>query len=148
MSQQTLREVNAPYTINPDDEALGRETIIIRRNGEPVAAVVPYAEYQQLLALKPKPAPEPPVYALLPVDSEFEKQWAAFQRLQPELLQKHPGQWVAVVNEQVGAVGPNFSAVAEAVHAKYGNVPRCIGQVREKPRVYHFPHRKVIRRES
>ena len=153
MTRQTLREVNAPYTVDPDDESVGRETIIIRKNGEPVAAIVPYAEYQEWLALKPQLASvrqpsEPPVYAPLPVDPEFEKQWAAFQRLRPELLQKYPSQWVAIVNEQVGAVGPNFDAVAEAVYTKYGNVPRCIGQVREQQRVYHFPYRKVIRREN
>ena len=145
MTQQTLREVNAPYTVNPDDQATGRETIIIRKDGEPIAAVVPYAEYQELLALKPKPAP---ALTILPVDPGFEKQWAAFQRLRPELLQKHSGQWVAIVNEQVAAIGPDFSIVAESVQAKYGKVARCIGQLRERERVYHIPYRKVIRRED
>lgn len=55
MTAYILKEVNAPYTVRPDDEALGRETVIIRRNGEPIAAVVPYAEYQALLALRPAP---------------------------------------------------------------------------------------------
>ncbi|MBI3361588.1 MAG: type II toxin-antitoxin system Phd/YefM family antitoxin, partial [Chloroflexi bacterium] len=73
-----LREVQAPYTVNPDDEAIGRETILIRRNGEPVAAVVPYAEYQQLLAAQ---AAHLAATSLLPVNSDFMRQWEAFQRL-------------------------------------------------------------------
>ncbi|HLB45679.1 MAG TPA: type II toxin-antitoxin system prevent-host-death family antitoxin, partial [Anaerolineales bacterium] len=88
MTRPILREVNAPYTVNPDDEALGRETIIIHKNGEPVAAVVPYAEYQKLLALT-ELAPLPPQ---LPSDPQFEKQYAAFQRLLPELLKEHRGE--------------------------------------------------------
>ncbi len=49
MPEQILREVNAPYMVNPDDETVGRETIIIRRNGEPVAAVVPLINGQLLI---------------------------------------------------------------------------------------------------
>ena len=46
MTEKSIKEVSAPYTVNVEDEAVGRETIIIRRNGEPVAVVVPFADYQ------------------------------------------------------------------------------------------------------
>jgi antitoxin (DNA-binding transcriptional repressor) of toxin-antitoxin stability system len=145
MTAQTLREVNAPYTVNPDDEAIGRETIIIRRNGEPVAAVVPYAEYQQWLAVKQSPS-RPSIISALPISPDFLRQWEAFQRLRPELLKKYAGQWVAIVNEQVADVGPDFSTVARRTYAKLGNVPMCISEVLEEPRVYRMTARKVVGR--
>lgn len=37
MATHAVRDVQAPYTVNPDDEAVGRDTIIIHRGGEPVA---------------------------------------------------------------------------------------------------------------
>lgn len=144
MTTHTLREVNAPYTVNPDDEAVGRDTIIIIRNGEPVAAVVPYAEYQEWLAEKANRPGPPPIESPLPIDPEFRKQWEAFQRLRPELLKKYPGQWVAIVKEQVVEVGPDFSTVAERAD-RFGDAPMCICQVLEKPRIYKLPTRKVIR---
>jgi hypothetical protein len=144
MTTHTLREVSAPYTVNPDDEAVGRDTIIITRNGVPVAAVVPYAEYQEWLAEKAIRAGQPPIESALPIDPEFRKQWEAFQKLKPELLKKYPGQWVAIVNEQVVEVGPDFSTVAERMD-RFGDVPMCISQVLDKPRIYKLPTRKVIR---
>jgi len=141
MTKQTLREVNAPYTVDPDDESVGRETIIIRRNGEPVAAVVPYAEYQEWLALKaPLSAPSRP-----PSDPQFEKQYAAFQRLLPELLKEHRGEWVGVVNEQASVFGQTSSAVLVEICKRFGDVPMCIQQVREQPRIYRMGGPRVVR---
>jgi hypothetical protein len=56
-----IREVQASYTIDINDEAIGRETIILQRDGKPVAAVVPYEEYQKLLAPESAAAPAPPI---------------------------------------------------------------------------------------
>ncbi len=142
MSEQHIREVQTPYIIRLDDKAIGQETIIIRQRGEPVAAIVPYPLYEKAILGKTLPI-------TLPVpDPEFEKQWHAFQRMRPELLQKYPGQWVAVVNEQVAAIGSDFSIVAEQVEKEFGNVPRCIGEVLETPKIYRMTTRKVIRRAS
>ena len=142
MSEQHIREVQAPYTIRLDDQAVGRETIIIHQKGKPVAAIVPYPLYEKAILGKTTsptlPTPDP----------EFEKQWNAFQRMKPDLLQKYPGQWVAVVNEQIAAVGPDFSSVAEKVEQEFGNVPRCIGEVLETPKIYRMTTRRVIRRAS
>ena len=140
MTTHGLREVNAPYTVNPDDEAIGRETVIIRRNGEPVAAVVPYAEYQKLLAL------ETPLRARTPrpIDPEFEKQWGAFERLLPELLAEHRGQWVGIMNEQAVVFGLTSSAVLAEISRRFGDVPMCIQEVREKPRMYHMGGPRII----
>ncbi len=100
---QMLREVNAPYTVNADDEAIGRETIISRRNGEPVAAVVPYAEYRHWLAKKEPPHIPTPVF---------------------------------------GAT--RSAALAEACN-RFGDVPMCIQEVREKPRIYRIESPRLVR---
>ena len=141
MPNQTLREVSAPYLVNPADEALGRETIIVRRNGEPVAAVVPYAEYQHLLALQLAPTPAP-------ADPEFARNRAAFQRLLPELQREHRGEWVAIVNERVAAFGPSSSAVLEEVCERLGDVRMYVQEIRETPRVYRINGPRVVRSVS
>jgi len=160
-----LKEVRAPYTINAKSDVVEHEAIIVRRDGESVVvvpipadqiaetvlttaegemigALLPPGEYVAYRAWKETTAtPSPPV----PLDPEFEKQWQAFQRLKPELLKKYKGQWVAIVNEEVVEVGPDFATVAERTD-RFGNVAKCIGEVLEKPRVYHLPSPKVIRR--
>ena len=143
MTQRIFREVQAPYVVNPDDETVGRETIILKRGGEPIAAIVPYAEYQDWLAFRQSRS-QPHITSALPIDPGFMRQWEAFQRLKPELLKKYGGQWVGIVNEQVAEVGPDYASIAMRMD-RFGNAPMCISQVLEKPRVYKIPTRKVIR---
>ena len=159
-----LKEVRAPYTINAKGDALERQAVIVRRDGESVVVVpmpedhvaetvltttggdvigvlIPPGEYAAYRAWKETAAPLP----VPPLDPEFEKQWRAFQRLKPELLKKYEGQWVAIVNEEVVEVGPNYATVAGRAD-RFGNVAKCIGEVLEKPRVYYLPSPRVVRR--
>ena len=136
-----LREVNTPYTVNADDSSAERDTIIIRRNGEPVWAVVPYTEYQELQTMKQRlshsSAPNP----------EFEKQWQALQARMPQLLKTHLGQWVAIVDQQMVSAGATWESVLDDVLARFGNVPMCIHEVLEKPHIYKIESPRIIRRE-
>ncbi|HET7089609.1 MAG TPA: DUF5678 domain-containing protein [Anaerolineae bacterium] len=140
MARQALREVNAPYTVNSEDEAIGRDTIVIRRSGEPVAVVVPYAEYVELLA-RPSAQPSEPVSG----DPDFERERAAFRRLLPELLKAHRGEWVAIVNEQAVEFGPDFGSVILRVRERFGQRAVYVQEILEKPRVYKFGSPHVIR---
>jgi hypothetical protein len=124
MITRTLREVSAPYTVNADDEAIGRDTIVIRRNGEPIAVVLPFVEYQALLA-------QP-----LSSDLGFEQERAAFQRLLPELLKTHRGEWVAIVDGQPVEFGPDFSSVIAPVRQRFGQRPVYVREVSEQARIY------------
>ena len=144
-----IREVQAPYTVNLDDEAVERETIILQRDGVPVAAVVPYAVYREWLALEgaASPAPAAPP-APASDDPEFERNRAAFQRLLPELLKDHRGQWVGIVNEQAVVFGSTANAVLEELAETFGDVRIYIQQVLEKPRVYRMISRRVVRSVS
>jgi len=128
-----LKEVIAPYTINPDDDSLTREPILIRRNGEPwVVLAMPYAEYQQWLSQKETP-PTPEVK-----DTEFEHNRAAFQRLLPELLKEHRGEWVAIAGEKAVAFGESSNAVLNDVYDRLGHIRMYIELVLEHPRVYYL----------
>jgi antitoxin (DNA-binding transcriptional repressor) of toxin-antitoxin stability system len=47
----TLRESHPPYTLSLEEEdVLGQESIILERDGQPVAAIVPLAEYDAFRA--------------------------------------------------------------------------------------------------
>ena len=134
MTIHTLKEVSIPYTVNTDDETVGRDTIVIRRNGEPVAVVIPFAEYQAMAAQS------------LPGDLGFEKERAAFQRLLPELLQAHRGEWVAIVDGQPVEFGPDFSSVIIPVRQRFGQRPVYIHEISEQARIYKIPSPRLIRR--
>lgn len=137
MSEKHVREVQTPYVVEPK-EIKRRETVIIRENDVPVAVMMPYEEYQELLeqvkaeALPRKGSPE------------FERQREAFKRLLPDLLQLHRGKWVAIVNEKPVVFGADRGEVRDQVREKFGIAPVYIQEVSETPRVYKIPHRKVI----
>ena len=135
MPARTLKEVSTHYTVNLEDEAIGRDTVIIRRHGEPVAVVVPFADYQAWTLRAPSP-----------VDAVFERERAAFQRLLPELLPTHRGEWVAIVNEQPVEFGPDFSSVIVPVRQRFGQRPVYVHEVIEQPRLYKISSPRVIRR--
>lgn len=63
MKKVELRESRAPYTVPIDDETFGHEPVILERNGQPVAALIPIAEYRAFLAwreMQAEPWPEEP----------------------------------------------------------------------------------------
>jgi Family of unknown function (DUF5678) len=134
MSSHTLKEVSVPYTVNIEDEAVGRDTIVIRRNGEPVAVVIPFAEYQAMTA-------QP-----LPGDLGFEQERTAFQRLLPELLETHRGEWVAIVDGQPVEFGPDFSSVIAPVRQRFGQRPVYVREISEQARIYKISSPRLTRR--
>jgi len=48
MKRVTLREARAPYLVN--EEILSDEPVIVERNGQAVAAVIPIADHEAFLA--------------------------------------------------------------------------------------------------
>lgn len=136
-----IREVQTPYTINPNDQLIGRETIILQHDGQPIAAVVPYAEYQELLAQRKDVAKLEPISN----DPQFERERAAFQRLLPELLKEHRGEWVAIVDETPVQFGKDFKSVIVPVRERYGQRSVCVQEILETPRIYKIESPTVIR---
>lgn len=138
MADRMLKEVNAPYTVNAEDEAVGRDTIVIRRNGEPIAVVLPFAEYEGLLARQSAQTSSS--------DPIFDRERAAFHRLLPELLKTHRGEWVAIVDEQPVEFGPDFSSVIVRVRQRFGQRPVYAHEILERPRTYKISSPRVVRR--
>jgi prevent-host-death family protein len=135
-----MRETNAPYLVGADDQALGTETIVIQRNGRPIAVVVPYEEYAALIAQQTH-QPSPPESA----PDELARERAAFERKLPGLLAAHHGEWVAFVDEQPVEFGSDFSSVIRRVRARFGQRPVYVQEIREQPRVYKMSAPRLSR---
>ena len=73
----------------------------------------------------------------------FERERQAFERLKPELLRTHRGQWVAIHQGEVVEAGQDRSQVLDSVYDRFGYVPLYVQRIEEQPRVYKLPHRKV-----
>jgi hypothetical protein len=137
-----LKEPHAPYTLAIEEEALSRESFILERDGEPVAAVVPISEYQDFRAWREARDREEQRRKDL---EAFEREQEAFERLKPELLRTHRGQCVAILNGQVVESGSDKIEVLDRVYERFGYRPVYVQWVEERPRVYKVPHRKVVR---
>jgi len=140
MRRVVLKEAHAPYTLAIEEETLSREPFILERDGEAVAAVIPITEYQAFRAWWETRGREQKRRKSL---EAFEQERQAFERLKPELLRTHRGQWVAIHQGEVVEAGQDRSQVLDSVYDRFGYVPVYVQQVEERPRVYKLPHRKV-----
>ena len=101
-----LRETQAPYTLTVDEMALRESVVLEREDGQPVAALVPIAEYEAFRAWQQ--AQER--YHHRQVQAEpFERELAAFERMKPELLRTHRNKVVAIYQGQVVQVGTDIA---------------------------------------
>ncbi len=137
----TLRETRSPYTLTVDEQTL-REPVILEQDGQPVAALVPIAEYEAFRVWQQ--AKERRHRHQAQADA-FEQERAAFERMKPELLRTHQGKVVAVYQGQVVRVGTDIAETLDAVYDQFGYVPCYVQCVEETPRVYKLPRRKVVR---
>jgi len=135
-----LKEAHAPYTLAIEEEALSREPFILERDGEAVAAVIPITEYQTFRVWREARGRKEKRREDL---EAFERERQAFERLKPELLRTHRGQWVAIYKGKVVEAGQDRSQVLDSVYGRFGYVPLYVQRIEEQPRVYKLPHRKV-----
>lgn len=142
MEKIVLREAQAPYTLMIDNKTLQDETIIVEQNGQPVAVLVPIGEYQAFRAWRQTQNQDD---RRSPQQAAFERERAAFQHLLPELLRSNPGRVVAIYQGQVVEVGEEIGETLDNVYDRFGYVPCYVQRVQATPRVYKFPHRKVMR---
>jgi hypothetical protein len=140
MRRVILKEAHAPYTLAIEEEVLSREPFVLERDGEAVAAVVPITEYQAFLAWREARGRQGEQREEV---EAFGRERQAFERLKPELLRTHRGQWVAIYQGEVVEVGHDRSQVLDSVYDRFGYVPVYVQQIEEEPRVYKLPHRKV-----
>lgn len=80
------------------------------------------------------------------LSQDFEAEIAHFERLRPQLLQQHPGRFVAIYQGEVVAVGDDKMDVLATAEEALGNTPFCVTQVTENgPRRVRIPSAWVVR---
>ncbi len=82
---------------------------------------------------EPLTLPAPQLLSSTTPRSKWEKEYGAFLRLLPTLLQTHRDQFVAIHEEQVVDSGPDELALALRVLKRFNNVPVHIGLVTDQP---------------
>ena len=87
MRKLILKEARAPYNISLDDTLLTDEVVLLEKDGQPVAALVPMDEYSAFQAWREE---EKRRQARQVEEAAIEREHAAFQRMLPELWEK-PG---------------------------------------------------------
>ena len=63
----------------------------------------------------------------------FKQEIAAFEKMKPELLQRYPGQYVAIYQGQVVATGNNRLSLVKEVYDQFGEAPCYVEKVSPKP---------------
>ncbi|MGQ9627512.1 MAG: hypothetical protein ACUVV0_11480 [Anaerolineae bacterium] len=117
---------------------LGSELIIIEREGQPLAAIIPIEQYRKFVAWQEEQAVKPQQLAALERESE------TFQRLHDQLLETYKGQFVAIIGDQVVDSDFDNCELARRVYARFGYIPVYIQKVEEAPTIYEIPSPEVI----
>jgi len=133
----TLHEPPSIYGVPLDEAALNKGPVVLELDGRPIAALIPVDEYQAFKAWRNYQAWNQEQLAYL------ETERAAFQRLLPELLKTHAGQFVAIHDGRVVDADHDGGELAQRVTAR-GLKPVYIGEIRPEPRIYHVPSLEVI----
>ena len=95
-----------------------------------------------------EPWTRPDVPTPIQWDPKWEREYAAFQRLLPELLKTHRGKYVAIHDGEVVESGDDQLSVAERAWERVGYVALHVGLVTEHPRVERIPSLGRVRRYS
>ncbi len=100
MKKVVLRESRAPYILAVDDEALGREPVVLERDGRPVAVIVPVEEYEAFRAWREaleEPWPEEPP----PTPEGDQEALAAVERIRSMFADVDPEIWREVMDDEL-----------------------------------------------
>jgi hypothetical protein len=140
MKKLILKDAQAPYNVSLDDALLADEVVILEKEGQPVAALIPMTEYAAFQAWREE---ERRRQAHEAEKATIEREHVAFRQILPELLKQYPGRTVAISDGQVVAVGDNRMEVWERARQQLKGAPVYVQTVEYPPRVYKMPHRKV-----
>jgi PHD/YefM family antitoxin component YafN of YafNO toxin-antitoxin module len=140
MKKMVLCETQAPYTLTVDEQTL-HEPVVLERAGQPVAVLVPIAEYEAFRAWQQSEERRSQRQAQM---EAFEQERAAFERMKPELLHTHQGKVVAIYQGQVVQVGTDIAETLDAVYSQFGYVPCYVQRVEETPRIYRFASTSTV----
>jgi hypothetical protein len=93
--------------------------------------------------------PAPDIQSARPPRGKWEREYEAYQRLLPQLLQTHRGQYVAIHDGHVVDSDADDIALILRVHARHGYVPIHVERVSEQPPLpSRIPHYREYRPEG
>ncbi len=137
-----LKETQAPYSLSLDESQLAEGPVILEREGQPVAAVIPIAEYERFRAWKEEQAwRRKHKEHLQALRAERE----AFLRLKPQLLKTHKGLFVAIHHGEVVDCDADNQELAKRVMTRFKDEVVYIHEVSEEPRVLELPSPELVR---
>lgn len=136
----SLKEARATYSLSLNKTELTQGPLILEHEGEPVAAVVPIAEYREFEAWRERHISPPSS-----PDDEWEQARQAFERMRGKLLKTHKGQFVAILNDQVVDADAEIGTLAGRVYARFGYRPIYMQKVTEQPRLARIISPRVVR---
>lgn len=142
MQKVILKETQAPYQVALSDALLMGEVVILEKNGQSVAAVIPMAEYDAFQAWR---AAEARKQQVEDEEAVIAREHQAFQQMQPALLQEYAGRVVAIHQGEVIAVGDERMEVWQRARQQTNGAPIYVQTVDYPTKVYKMPHRKVVR---
>ncbi|MEZ4869525.1 MAG: DUF5678 domain-containing protein [Caldilineaceae bacterium] len=142
MQKVILKEAQAPYQVALPDALLMGEVVILEKNGQSVAAVVPMAEYDAFQAWRAAQARKQQVED---EEAAIAREHQAFQQMLPALLQEYAGRVVALYHGEIIAVGDDRMDVWQRARQQTKGAPVYVQTVNYPPKVYKMPHRKVVR---
>lgn len=141
MKRLVLKESKAVYSVQIDDTAFADEVVLLEKEGQPVAAVLPISEYRAYQLWRDA---ENRTQSRQTKEAEIEREHAAFAKMLPELIKQYSGQVVAIYNGKVVATGSEKMDVWEQARLKIGKQTIYVQKVAKAPTIYKMPNRRVV----
>lgn len=140
MSQKLiLKENQTSYTVSIEENDLTGQPIILKQNGQEIAAIIPIETYRAFEAWQKQQL------EVLPHYPEFEAEKAAFERLEPDLMASYKGQYVAIRGGQVVDNDADKMTLITRVYQTSGYGPMYVHKVGQPLRVAKIMSPRISR---
>lgn len=136
----TLKEAQAAYSLAIKVSQINQGPIFVEHEGQPVAVVVGIEDYHRYFPSEHGAWRREQLRRLEP-------NRAAFQRLLPELLKTHKGEFVAIYEGRLVDTDADRATLVQRTRAQ-GYRPVYVQKVTEQPRVVELPSPEEVRRAS
>lgn len=138
MTTIAIREPKALYAALENRETLKQGPIFLEKDGQPTAVLLSIEEYGKLAGRAERE--EWVERELAPIKPEIE----AYQKMLPELLKEHRGEWVAVHRGKIVALSPDKDRVLRKIIEKQYK-PVYFQLIQEGSRIVQMPHLERVR---
>jgi prevent-host-death family protein len=126
MNQISLEDAGNGLGQRLDDALASPEPVVLVRRGEPVAAIVPFAEYEAFRAWREAEGRRARRAAN---EAAFARERATYAEMEEKLRDQYAGMFVAIHGGQVVDSDADELALLRRVSAKLGPVPVYVRQV-------------------